>query len=136
MAVLRQTLGGRYRVKIAIVDDDVSVRKALARVLTSHEFETSTFASGAEFLAAIEEQIPDCLILDMHMPGMSGFEVQRSLRSAGLCTRIIVITGTCDSNTIKRALDAGAAACLPKPVDVELLLDTLQRVVSTASKSH
>ncbi|BCG86714.1 hypothetical protein MesoLj113c_28240 [Mesorhizobium sp. 113-3-9] len=116
--------------KIAIVDDDVSVRNALARVLTADEIETSTFASGAEFLDSLREQIPDCLTLDLQMPGMSGLEVQQALRDAGLSTPVIVITGNDDSTVVKRTLDAGAIACLVKPVDLGLLLDAVQRAVA------
>ncbi len=116
--------------KIAIVDDDQSVRKALARVLTADEIETSTFASGAEFLASLPGQIPDCLMLDLQMPGMNGFEVQQALKDAGLATPVIVITGHADSRIRKKSLDAGALACLVKPVDMSVLLETIHRLAA------
>ncbi len=116
--------------KIAIVDDDQSVRKALARVLTADEIETSIFSSGAEFLASLAEQIPDCLMLDLQMPGMNGFEVQQALKDAGLATPVIAITGNDDSHIRKQTLDAGALACLIKPEDMGVLLDTIHRLVA------
>lgn len=116
--------------KVAIVDDDFSVRSALARVLAADEIEISTFASGSEFLESLRDQIPDCLMLDLQMPGMNGFDVQHALRSAGVSTPVIVITGNDDAMVVKRTLDAGAVACLIKPVNVEVLFDAIQRAVA------
>ncbi|SFU22645.1 response regulator [Mesorhizobium sp. YR577] len=116
--------------KVAIVDDDPSVRKALARVLATEEVETSTFASGAEFLDSLTEQIPDCLMLDLQMPGMNGLDVQLALREAGFSTPVIIITANEDSSFVKRTLEAGAIACFAKPIDIRLLLETIQRTVA------
>nr|WP_282440658.1 response regulator [Brucella pituitosa] len=120
-------LGGH--VKIAIVDDDGSVRKALARVLATEDIETSTYASGPEFLISLSEQIPDCLMLDIQMPGMNGPEVQRRLRESGFSMPIIIITGNDDSSFVRHMIEAGAIACFSKPVDIRLLLDTIRRAV-------
>ena len=64
---------------LAVVDDDADVRIALVRIVSSAGFAVESFATGAEFLLSIERHVPDCLILDLHMPGMSGFDVQVAL---------------------------------------------------------
>lgn len=67
----------RARVAIAVVDDDISVRKALQRLLRVASFDVATFASGEEFYFSLESLHPDCLILDLQMPGMSDLDVVR-----------------------------------------------------------
>ncbi|TAM99782.1 MAG: response regulator [Rhizobiaceae bacterium] len=116
--------------KVAIVDDDPAIRTAIARALMAEEVETSTFGSGAEFLESLREQIPDCLMLDLQMPGMTGHDVQRVLKDAGLSTPIIIITGCGDPIAIKRTIDAGAVTCLEKPIDTGMLRAALQQAVA------
>ena len=67
---------------LAVVDDDADVRVALMRLVSSAGFAVETFASGAEFLRSVEDHEPDCVVLDLHMPGMSGFDVQEALAAA------------------------------------------------------
>jgi len=64
---------------LAVVDDDADVRVALTRLVSSAGFAVETFASGAEFLHSLEDHEPDCVVLDVHMPEMSGFEIQGAL---------------------------------------------------------
>jgi len=64
---------------LAVVDDDADVRVALTRLVSSAGFAVETFGSGADFLRSLDEHEPDCLVLDLHMPEMSGFDVQSAL---------------------------------------------------------
>jgi FixJ family two-component response regulator len=119
---------------IAIVDDEESVRKALERLLRSAEMEARVFASGTEFLTAIAGFTPDCVVLDLHMPGVSGFDVM-----AGLERRlpIVVITGHDSPEAEARALGGGAAAYLRKPVGDRTLIGAISEAIehSTAPTS-
>lgn len=107
---------------IAIVDDELLVRKALARLLRSVGYKTEQFASGAEFVRALSRQEYPCLILDLDMPDMSGLEVQadKAVRETGAA--IIIITAHDDTESRDRCLAAGAFAYLCKPVDDTVLL--------------
>ena len=84
----------RLRMSVAIVDDDESVRRALQRLLHASDLIAETYASGQEFLDSLKSRRrPDCLVLDLQMPGMNGLEVQRELTNAGLRLPVVVITG-------------------------------------------
>ena len=120
--------------RIAVVDDDASIRRALARLLATLDFEATTFATGAEFLGSLSESIPDCLMLDLHMPEMTGLEVQGALADAGIRLPVIIITGHDEPKAIRQSLKAGAVACLSKPLDDELLLKTINTAVSHAQR--
>src|ERR1044072_8524282 len=82
---------GRHR--IAIVDDDHSVRKALQRLLRSINLDADAYGSGREFLAALSGAMPDCLVLDLQMPEMNGLELQQQLAESGVRLPVVVITG-------------------------------------------
>jgi FixJ family two-component response regulator len=107
---------------VAVVEDDAEVRVALMRLLSSAGFATKTFASGAEFLISLDDDAPECVVLDLHMPEVSGFEVQRQLFERHPEVRVVVITGQDTVNARDRALTLGAKAYLSKPVDGEALL--------------
>jgi FixJ family two-component response regulator len=113
---------GRDATLLAVVDDDADVRVALTRLVSSAGFIVEAFASGAEFLHSIEDHEPDCLVLDLHMPGMSGFEVQGALAVAHAAVPVVVITGHDTPESRVRALRLGARAYLCKPVDDMALL--------------
>jgi FixJ family two-component response regulator len=78
--------------KIAVVDDDPAVLKALSRLLRSRTFRTRTYGSGREFLAALQTDVPECLIVDLQMPDMNGMELQQHLVSHGIKIPAILIT--------------------------------------------
>jgi FixJ family two-component response regulator len=82
---------------IAIVDDDPSVLKALARLLRSRAYEAKTFTSARDFLAALPDGLPECLIVDLQMPEMSGLELQRHLTRDDVQIPTIIITATMKS---------------------------------------
>jgi FixJ family two-component response regulator len=117
---------------IAVVDDEESVRNALGRLIHSAGFDVQTFSSGLEFLHSTERR-PQCVVLDVRMPHMDGFEVQRTLMRAELPIPIIVITGDDSAECRTRALQQGAKAYLRKPVDEALLLDAIASALLPAS---
>jgi FixJ family two-component response regulator len=110
---------------IAVVDDEEAVCRALERLLRSVGFDVETFASGAAFLKSCGRWRADCVVLDMHMPGVSGCDVQAGLAAAAQDVPVVVITGRDSEDVRERAMAAGAAAYLRKPVDDETLLSTL-----------
>jgi FixJ family two-component response regulator len=112
---------------IAIVDDEESVRRALERLMRAAGFRAVCFGSGEAFLASLDAERPDCLILDVHMQGMNGFDVQRAVTQLGWRLPVVVITGHDTTDSRDRALAGGAAAYLCKPVDGPLLLAAVSR---------
>jgi len=101
---------------IAIVDDDPSVLKALARLLGTRSFATKTYLSAPQFLASLPEGLPDCLIADLQMPEMTGLELQLDLARRGVQIPIIIITAHDEAGMRARCKSAGAIAYLAKPV--------------------
>ncbi|HEY7112146.1 MAG TPA: response regulator [Thermoanaerobaculia bacterium] len=110
---------------VAIVDDEEPVRRALGRLIRSAQFEAEIFPSGDEFLETVSDHRPDCIVLDLHMPKVDGFQVQSWLARANIRIPIIVITGQDTAESQARAMGAGAVAYLRKPVDGETLLDAI-----------
>jgi FixJ family two-component response regulator len=115
---------------LAVVDDDADVRIALMRLVSSAGFAVESFATGAEFLLSVEHHVPDCVVLDLHMPGMSGFEVQNALARERPRVPVVVITGHDTAEARNRAQELGAYAYLPKPVDHEALLAAIEGAMS------
>jgi len=110
---------------ISVVDDEQAVRKALRRLLGAAGFDVRTFASGREFLNSLEKQLPDCVILDLGLPEMSGLEIQREVGRRSLEVPLIIITGRDDPGLGERVRAAGAAAYLQKPLDERVLLEAI-----------
>lgn len=111
------------------MDDDESVRKALQRLLRSAGMTTEAFATGAEFLHSLKDHKPDCIVLDIHMPGMTGFEVQAQLEAAGPPLPVVIITGYDSPETHDRVMAAGATAYLHKPINDEALLEAIHHAI-------
>ena len=107
---------------IAIVDDDPSVLKALARLLGARGLQARTYESAREFLRALHEGLPECLIVDLQMPEMTGLELHRQLRRSGVRIPTIVITAHNETGTRERCESAGAAGFLSKPLKGASLL--------------
>ena len=107
---------------LAVVDDDADVRVALARLVSSAGFVVETFASGAEFLRSVQDHEPDCVVLDLHMPEMSGFDVQGALASGHPALPVVVMTGHDTSESRARAAQLGAKVYLRKPINDAALL--------------
>ncbi len=115
---------------ICVIDDDESVRAALADLLESAGLQADAFASGREFLDAWSvDNPPECLVLDVRLPGVSGLDFQKSLAAAGVETPIIFITGHGDIPMSVQAMKAGAVDFLPKPFRDQDLLDAINRAV-------
>ena len=117
---------------IAVVDDEESVCRALERLLRSVGLEVETFGSGAAFLESEGRWRAACVVLDVHMPGLSGCDVQARLVGAAQDVPVVVITGRDSDEAREQALAAGAAAYLRKPVDDQTLLATLADAVARA----
>jgi FixJ family two-component response regulator len=116
---------------IAVVDDDESVRKSLIRVLTAAGFPAQGFASGETFLESSWKLAPpECLLLDVQMPGLTGPEVQDVLTSAGVHVPIIIISSDDSPSTRERCMRSGAVAYLRKPLDVEALTQAVTAIVN------
>jgi len=121
---------------LAVVDDDDDVRIALVRLVCSAGYAVESYATGAEFLLSIERHVPDCLILDLHMPGMSGFDVQAALaRHPCVHLPVVVITGHDTVGARTRARDLGAHGYLPKPVDHEALLGAVEAAMGDRARA-
>jgi FixJ family two-component response regulator len=108
------------------VDDEESIRKALTRLLQSAGLDVETFASGAKFLESVPIRPPDCVVLDLHMPGLNGFEVQARLAESITPVPVVIVTGHDSSETHDRALAGRPIAYLRKPVDDQTLLDAIK----------
>ena len=102
---------------IAIVDDDPSVLKALARLLGTRSFRVRTYMSGSQFIASLSEGTPDCLIVDLQMPEMTGLELQQNLNRSNIRIPTIIITAHDEMGMRERCKSAGAIAYLSKPVN-------------------
>ena len=116
---------------VAVVDDEQPVRRALQRLLRASGFDVRLFATGSDFMSHLEGI--DCVILDLHLPGMSGFEVQEALTERGASVPVVVLTGNDTPANRARSLANGARAYLCKPVDDKVLLEALRPLTSTAS---
>lgn len=115
---------------IAVVDDEEPVRRAMERLLRSAGFAAETFASGDAFMESLKHRRPDCVILDLHMPGMSGFEVQARLAQMADRPPILILTGhELEDTRMRVASIGGVHAFLRKPVDGQVLLDAIESAV-------
>ena len=115
---------------VAIVDDEEPVRKALRRLLRASGLQAESYASGQEFLDAAAQRPPDCVVLDLHMPRMSGLQTLRKLQASMSKLPIVIITAHDEPATREQCLAAGAAAYLRKPLDERLLLNAISAALS------
>jgi FixJ family two-component response regulator len=121
---------GLQAINVAVVDDDPSVRRGLERLLRSAGFSVLTFASAEQFLALCRREMLSCLIVDVHLGGMSGLELQERLGAAGSTVPIILITGHDDPHTLEAIQSSGAAASLRKPFDDQVLISAIMDAVA------
>ena len=112
---------------VFVVDDDAAVVKAISRLLRSKSFHTLSFTSPREFLAQHDATVPGCAILDVSMPGLNGFELQKALTTGDSHLPIIFVTGKGDIPTSVSAMKAGAVDFLTKPVSSTDLLQAIAR---------
>jgi FixJ family two-component response regulator len=120
---------------VCIVDDDQFVRRALKRLMQSHQYESIAFASGRECLDGHEVDRADALIVDVSMPGMDGFELHTLLRASGRNIPTIFISAHINRNYASRAKAVGAVAFVDKPCDEAELLGAVELAISAKSRS-
>jgi FixJ family two-component response regulator len=118
---------------VAVIEDDDTARIALGRLLDAAGFELALFADAESFLAARQNRAWTCLIVDVQLPGMSGIDLQRTLRSEGSEAPVIIITARETDAIRERAERAGCAAFLSKPFEGDTILALLG---SLASRPH
>jgi FixJ family two-component response regulator len=111
---------------VAIVDDDDEVQRALQDLIEANGLSAKCFGSAEEFLESGAQRKAACLIVDIRMPGMSGLELQATLKSDGFNTPIIFITAHGDARVRLQAMREGAAEFLTKPIDYQVLLDRVR----------
>jgi FixJ family two-component response regulator len=119
--------------RVALVDDDGSIRIALGRLLRLAGYDVNAYGSGADFLTSLGVRLPDCVVLDVHMPMLTGFDVSSWMQAAGLQVPIVFITASDDA-----ALDAAVAGAqgvrlLRKPLSKRDLLDAISCALRTQS---
>lgn len=121
------------RTSVFVVDDDLSVRRALQRLIRSAGYSVETFASGREFLDSDPRSASGCVVLDIHLGGMSGLEVQERLAARGVRMPVIVITAHDDAMTRARVESLGAVAYVRKPFDDRVLLEAIRKAVQSGA---
>lgn len=120
---------------VAVVDDEADVLRALQRLLRAEGFDVHVYGSGRDFMSGIGAAAPDCLVLDLHMPEMSGFDVLDALDTRSSPSRIpvIVLTGNDTVAGRTRALAGGAEAYLCKPADADVLIKAVNDAMARAT---
>ncbi len=118
---------------IYILDDDESVLKALKRLIKSVGFKAKTFASASEFVDFGTTRKPDCLILDVQMPEVTGIELMERLNTQGINIPAIFITAHDDDQTRERVKSTGALAYLRKPFNDESLIDAIHLAIDQST---
>src|SRR5688572_28514612 len=118
---------------VYVVDDDASAREGVSGLIRSAGLTPKTFASAEEFLSAPRPNTPSCLVLDVSLPGVSGLDLQQRLAKSNLEIPIVFLTGHGDIPMTVRALKAGAANFLTKPVDNDDLLNSIHQCMKVAA---
>ena len=118
------------RTVVIVVDDDPGLLKSLARLLAHHGIESRTFASAEALLKGDSVQTANCLLLDVHLGGISGIELQRRLAASGSKWPVIFMTASDDETTRNEAMDAGCIAYLRKSFAGNVLLDVISKAAA------
>ena len=119
---------------IAVVDDEESVRKALGRLISAAGFSAETFSSGMDFMRSVQQRRPHCVVMDVRMPQMNGFDVHAALVQAGAHLPVVFVTGDDSPEARERAFKQGVKAYLRKPVDDALLVDAIQTAILSSRR--
>ncbi len=127
---------GSLRQIVHVVDDDHAVRDSLSLLLGLRGYATRTFASGDEFLAAVDPAASGCVLLDLRMPGTEGLAVQSRLAAQGIGMPVIVLTAHGDAANARAALKGGAFEFLEKPVDDALLAKTIEAALTQDAQAR
>ena len=133
---MRCAIGITFKGNCGHVDDwdDMSMRKAIGRLLESEDYPVELFAEARGFLARAPHTGPSCVILDLNMPGLNGLELQEALAGRGRVEQVIFITGGASVPTCVQAMKAGAVDYLPKPFRDEDLLYAVKRALQRSSE--
>ena len=115
---------------VAVIDDDDPFRTALAEMLDSLGHRVSDFASAGELIAATKKEPCDCIIADIHMPGMSGFDLKRLLTARDCKVPVIMITARTEPELEARAAACGALGLLGKPFEADTLINCRERAAN------
>ena len=115
--------------QIFIVDDDASVCRALGILLTTYGFTVDTFTSAVEFFSAVPNSVPGCLVMDIHMPVLDGWEALQHLTTLGSSRSVIIISADKNGSLKERSLRAGAVGYLQKPFNDQALVDLINVAV-------
>lgn len=122
---------------VYVVDDDTSVRDALSVMLTLEGFQVFGFVDGASFLAAVRQRQPDCIILDVHMPGRSGLDVLKELHHRHSTVPLFIISGQGDIPMAVDAIKNGALDFIEKPFHAVTLVSRIREAITAAhEKAH
>jgi FixJ family two-component response regulator len=112
-------------VSVAVVDDEAPVRTALGRLLRLADYKVAAFASGEEFLDSLANEQPACVLLDVHMPGLTGFDVIKRMRAQHVDIPVIFITAS-DAEDIDQTAAQSGARLLRKPFSNDVLLAAVE----------
>lgn len=123
-------------IQISIIDDDEQSRSALAGLLQAMGFTTETYSSAVEFLASPNLRDSSCLIVDVHMPRMTGTELHSRLVGSGYKIPTVLITAYPDDSARARALDQGVVGYLTKPIDEKVLLGCIESALQRAKSDE
>ncbi|WP_050477938.1 response regulator transcription factor [Herbaspirillum rhizosphaerae] len=121
---------------IAVIDDDHAVRTALRNLLHSAGYETCSFESAEEFLAGDCLHTAKCAIMDVRLSAMNGFELQQHLTGLQVVLPVIFVSGNASPAERARAIELGAVAFLCKPINADILLTYIKRVVATSGEQE
>ena len=116
--------------QIAVVDDDCAVREALTRLLETSSYEVQTFAGAIEFIGSLSQRKPDCIVVDLQMPDMTGLELQHHLTRASILIPVIVVTAYDEPGSRERCLAAGAVDYLLKPLRKAVLVAAINTAIT------
>jgi two-component system response regulator FixJ len=119
---------------VAVVDDDESLRRSLRNLLGSVGFRVETFASAEAFLQSIHQEQTGCLVLDLRMPGMNGFDLLRHLADTSSRIPTVILTAHGDDEARQRSLQAGAVAFLNKPFNGNALLAAVRTALDQGGR--
>jgi FixJ family two-component response regulator len=121
------------RHRVAVIDDDESVRTALVRLFRSVDFEAFAFGSARAFLSEFRDLTLDCVVLDLQMPEMTGLDVQRYLKMVypSLSLPVVMITAHDEPGSCESCLAAGVSAYMRKPVESTVLVEEVRRLIAT-----
>lgn len=114
---------------VAVVDDEAPVRAALGRLLRLADCDVLGFSSGEEFLASLGARVPDCALLDIHMPGLSGLQVLQRLQALGTRLPVVLITANDSAELAQQGRALGAAGVLLKPFSAEAMLAAIDAAI-------